>query len=291
MKEAQTVSPADLLNLETDEHLAPIVPKPPKLQPGPNEKVIIVRGEKGRMERRIVPDDQVKPPGDIQVTVQEPVQEPQPGQHDAKPGDQPQIQPEKPVQAQPGAGQADPGAVPGGPPGGATPAPGIPAGGIPGPTPGASGPAPGGPPGPPPDFSDLPPGEQAAGAAAQGTEQAAQVDYPAVAGMTFDMLTNILASIFGPEWRPETAQEREMVVASLAAYMKSKQMPDIPPGLMLCLVVAIYSGKRLQAPSTRSKIKLIFAWCKDKFGRFFRKRGPARVAEAPGPIQPLPQPE
>lgn len=281
---AKEILPGELVELAK-------APKPLPPQPGPGQRVIIVRGEKGRMERRIVPDETAKkldqvsqvhqvdpvqatPPGETLISpgaVQEPppghaASQVPPGAHQAPPGGADQAGPGPDHQAPPGPGQVPPAGNGQSSPGPATSAPGE---------------------GKIPDFSRVTgspgpgpvnEGEGAPGTAAPAVNQSQLVDYPAVAGMSFDMLTNILASIFGPEWRPESAEERTMVVTSLAVYMKSKNMPDIPPGLMLCLVCGIYSAKRLQAPPTKAKIKLIFAWLKLKLGRFFRRRVPAAAA-------------
>jgi hypothetical protein len=280
--EAKPIVPGELVDVA-----AP--PKPPKPMPGPGQRLILVRGAKGRMERRIVPvetADQVSQA--IQVDQVDQVDQAPPGELLEKPGPVqvkapwPDVKPAD--QVPPGGLQADPGAVHQVSPGGTSQAPPdaspgpatIPPGGAAAP---GDGKAPdfsafkGGSPGP--DQPGSPGGPP--GAAPPPNDQSQLVDYPAVAGMTFDMLTNILASIFGPEWRPENAEERTMVTMSLAAYMKSKNMPDIPPGLMLVLVCAIYSAKRFQAPPTKAKIKLIFGWLKLKLGRFFRRRAPMAV--------------
>lgn len=111
-----------------------------------------------------------------------------------------------------------------------------------------------------PDFSDV-------------TQlSAVTVDYGVMAGATFDMTVGIAASTFGPEWMPRTPEERNMVVESLRVYLASKQVKDIPPGLMLTIILVAYSAPRLNAPPTREKLRFGFTWVKMRVSGFFRRR-------------------
>lgn len=99
------------------------------------------------------------------------------------------------------------------------------------------------------------------------------VDYQSLAGMCFDISVNTSASAFGPEWLPRPSinpnfpDERTVVVNALATYLKSKEVKDIPPGLMLTIVVVAYAAPRLNAPSTRQKLGIGWTWLKSKFKR------------------------
>ncbi len=100
----------------------------------------------------------------------------------------------------------------------------------------------------------------------------APVDYKAMATMIFKITSGTMAQVLGPEWLPRQPPpglpgEEEMVIEATANYMKTKQMPDIPPGAMLCLVILMYSAPRFQAPSTKEKVKGVWFWIKSKFGR------------------------
>lgn len=103
------------------------------------------------------------------------------------------------------------------------------------------------------------------------TQVEAVVNYRALSEMTFDMATGIAAGVFGDEWKPREEAERQAVCVPLAAYLKSKNVTDIPPGVMLCVVVIAYSAPRLRAPSTAGKLKLAWEWVKAK-NPFRRKR-------------------
>lgn len=87
-------------------------------------------------------------------------------------------------------------------------------------------------------------------------------DYKLLSEMIFDTGTNALSIGFGEEWKPRSELERDNVCISLAAYLKSKEVKDIPPGMMLTIVLVAYSAPRFQAPSTRDKIKI--GWLKVK---------------------------
>lgn len=109
----------------------------------------------------------------------------------------------------------------------------------------------------------------------QPTAAGVQVDYNLMAAAVFDMSAGALAMGLGPEWMPrkpasdKEPDERAMVVSSLAKYFESRKVEDIPPGLMLTLVISIYALPRITQPSTKSKLIAAWLWCKDKL---FRKK-------------------
>lgn len=124
------------------------------------------------------------------------------------------------------------------------------------------------------DFSDLTTEEPIAKAA---------VNYQVMAETTFDMSIFLMVTAIGPEWNPREYEvngnklnERSMVVEAMRKYYEAKQLPDLPPGVMLCLVLGSYSAARFAVPNTSSKLKLAWAWTKVKvggiFGRFFGKK-------------------
>lgn len=92
-------------------------------------------------------------------------------------------------------------------------------------------------------------------------------NYSLMGEVVFDMSTNALAVGLGEEWLPSSQQERMLVCGSLAKYFEAQQVKDIPPGMMLGLVVSVYALPRLSKPNTRSKIMLAWAWIKSKMGR------------------------
>jgi hypothetical protein len=113
------------------------------------------------------------------------------------------------------------------------------------------------------------------------TNSVAATDHTAIAEMAFGLSTGILSQVLGPEWQPRNEQERQLIVVPLAAWMKSKDVRDIPPGLMLCLAIGAYSAGRINQPSTASKLKLGWQWVKVKVGGLFgRKRAKLSVVPA-----------
>jgi hypothetical protein len=100
----------------------------------------------------------------------------------------------------------------------------------------------------------------------------AAVDYKATAFLMVGMGTSTLAMIFGPEWQPENEAERDQLINAVEIYLQTKQCADIPPGAMLCIVLAVYSSKRFHQPSTKGKLVKVWFWLKSKFSR--RKANP-----------------
>ena len=115
------------------------------------------------------------------------------------------------------------------------------------------------------------------------------VDHKAMSVMIFDSSTGCLAMTLGDEWRPRSPEEREGMLGAIEAYLVSTKAKDIPPGVMLTLVILAYSAPRLQAESTKSKLQLAWSWVKVKVFPFFRKKSkPANVAvqTTPAPVTP-----
>lgn len=92
----------------------------------------------------------------------------------------------------------------------------------------------------------------------------AAVNYRQLAEVSFDLTTNTLAGLVGPEWRSTDPAEREGVLKPLEVYFASKKMEDIPPGAVLCFALASYAAVRMRAPATRSKIAFGWSWLKYK---------------------------
>jgi hypothetical protein len=119
------------------------------------------------------------------------------------------------------------------------------------------------------------------------------VDYAALAQLMFVIGTSTLAQIFGPEWlpRPRTPEqqrpglapipavpgEEDMIMPPLAKYLETQGVKDIPPGVMLCIVLGAYVAPRLNAPNTREKLKGVWYWIRSKFP----KKKKVDVVESP----------
>lgn len=91
------------------------------------------------------------------------------------------------------------------------------------------------------------------------------VDYKAMACAVFDMSTGLAAGSIGPEWKPSSPEEREMMVNPLAAYFQSREQKDIPPGLLLAMCFTAYCAPRVTHENTKTKLVNAYLWIKPKF--------------------------
>lgn len=111
-------------------------------------------------------------------------------------------------------------------------------------------------------------------------EQQSTVNFAATAELLVDMATGGAATVLGPEWNPRGPEEKKMVVDATANYLKAKDIKDLPPGVVLCFVIAAYSLPRMSQPKTKEKIAMGWTWFKMKiFGR--RSEKPANVFSDP----------
>lgn len=63
--------------------------------------------------------------------------------------------------------------------------------------------------------------------------------------------------IGGPDWQPESSEKTAMEQA-WAGYFEARGIQQLSPELMLAIVIAGYSGKRLMMPTTQSRLKTIW---------------------------------
>lgn len=104
---------------------------------------------------------------------------------------------------------------------------------------------------------------QAAAAAAAADDAAKTIQLQAAGEGCAAMTFGVAQSLGGIEYAPREG-EFEAVSAAYAAYLKAKDLSDIPPGAMLAVVLASVFGKR---PSLWAKAK---GW----FNRHVMGRGP-----------------
>lgn len=134
---------------------------------------------------------------------------------------------------------------------------------------------------PGPSFATLPPPVKGAATAVPGavpepapsgqavplSKEAKVVNYQAMAEMTFNIVTGACCQMIGPEWAPNDEKEKATIVLPLAAYYQSKNLPDIPPGMLLCLTVTAYAAARTRTPNTREKLSRGWNWIRGRFGK------------------------
>ena len=136
------------------------------------------------------------------------------------------------------------------------------AGPAPKPAEGAAGPAtPGDAPGPGAPFS-VPP----------RPVETPPVDYAALSMMVFGTTTSIACAFFGPEWQPRSKEEADMMLKGWENYLRAKNVPDLPPGIMLLALYLVYSGPRLREPNTMNKLKMIWGGVAGWFRKLFSRR-------------------
>lgn len=117
---------------------------------------------------------------------------------------------------------------------------------------------------PPPDFTDI---DQSAPKPPEPVLVTSDARFEAMASMSFEMTTGLLARLLGPEWQSKDADERATVILAIKKYYASVNLPDIPPGYMLCFVCLAYAAPRLGAQPTKTKLQGAWLWLKSKFGR------------------------
>ena len=99
------------------------------------------------------------------------------------------------------------------------------------------------------------------------TAQQAATDYVALSNVTFDTAVAVLTMAFGPEWQPSSPEEKNAVVVCLENYYRTKQVKDIPPGVLLAVVCLSYAAPRVKHPNTAGKLKNAWLWFKIKILR------------------------
>jgi hypothetical protein len=66
----------------------------------------------------------------------------------------------------------------------------------------------------------------------------------------------------------DTPAQKDEVVALDAAfveYIKTKNTPDLPPGIAVLFAMIAYSVPRMTKPKTKSKMKKFTNWCKKRY--------------------------
>lgn len=79
---------------------------------------------------------------------------------------------------------------------------------------------------------------------------------------------NAAQGLFGDEWKPDEAAEKEGLVTATANYLYATQAGAMSPGFILLLIAGGYGFKRVQRPNTFQRIKLYAMWIRRwLFGR------------------------
>jgi hypothetical protein len=78
-------------------------------------------------------------------------------------------------------------------------------------------------------------------------------NFRAMAVTTVNAVTGACEQFGGEIWKPSESEQRNLWDAT-EVYFREKNIPDIPPGWMLFLVVMAYATPRLNHPETQAKL-------------------------------------
>jgi len=98
------------------------------------------------------------------------------------------------------------------------------------------------------------------------------IDYESVAQGFASLWFSVGTLTFGKDWEPDIEQREHIAVKdAIKRYVEARQIPDMPPGLNLSIVLVTYSLARLQKPTVRSRLSVIadslkkgFSWLRAK---------------------------
>jgi len=111
------------------------------------------------------------------------------------------------------------------------------------------------------------------GAPTQDKQDVAKVsNYRAIGQATAESIFMIGRVIGGDDWTPikdeaTGTDERAQMSDAWTQYAEAKQWKDIPPGVLVSIVMCGYIGPRLATPKTKTRVKVAWLWLKDKFAR------------------------
>lgn len=88
----------------------------------------------------------------------------------------------------------------------------------------------------------------------------------ALGSASAEIIFTLGIAIFGQDYLP-TENERLYMSSAFTQYYKSKNMNDLPPGLILATAILSYIAPRLHKETSITKIKKCFYWVKSKIFR------------------------
>lgn len=74
----------------------------------------------------------------------------------------------------------------------------------------------------------------------------------------------LCAGLISDEWKFRDKGEKDMMIDATEKYFRAQNIPDIPPGVMLIIVIGMYAGPRFAMPKTREKFAQLRAKIKPK---------------------------
>ena len=117
----------------------------------------------------------------------------------------------------------------------------------------------------------------------------------ALAEYTVNSIEGISVSMFGDEWymqKNDKENEKANIINAFAVYFASKGVVDLPPGVMLTLVLGTYAIRRIPQPVTKSKLQIIKDKIKSKlsFFTFRKKKSKQSEQKEPQKVNPIADP-
>lgn len=98
-------------------------------------------------------------------------------------------------------------------------------------------------------------------AAIDVTPALAVVNYQAMGETVANLWINAGVMVIGDDWQPEQG-EPQALAGAFRDYFKATNVRDLPPGFALVAVLSIYTLKRAQKPTMRTKLAGAGAWLK-----------------------------
>lgn len=91
----------------------------------------------------------------------------------------------------------------------------------------------------------------------------AVVNYQAMGESVASMWFHGGEMVFGAEWAPDTHSGEHLAVAgAFRDYFKATNMRDLPPGFALCFVLSVYTLKRANKPTVKTRLQGWGLWLK-----------------------------
>lgn len=84
------------------------------------------------------------------------------------------------------------------------------------------------------------------------------------------MLTGVAQMVGGEEWKPmkipdQGIDEQKHLNEAFADYFEAKEMDDMPPGMVLSVVVLSYAAPRFAMPQTKTRMQKAKEWIAHKY--------------------------
>jgi hypothetical protein len=90
--------------------------------------------------------------------------------------------------------------------------------------------------------------------------------FQACGSTTAEMIFIAAQGIGGPDWNPKP-EERVYMTEAFTQYYQSKEVKDLPPGVIVATALISYGAPRFVMPQTQSRFKKAVSWVKSRIAR------------------------